>query len=107
MIRRPPSPTRTDTSFPYTALFRSIDGGIQFAEGRPGVDITRARADADRIRKTVIDDQRRRYAALFECVVIIIAEEGAVTDLPVLRRREDRRDERQEDRKSTRLNSSH
>src|SRR3546814_20856644 len=73
-----------------------IDCGIQFAEVRPGFTITRALADADRIRKTVIDCQLRRYAGLFECVVIIIAEERAVTDLPVLRRREDRRDERQE-----------
>src|SRR3546814_11220030 len=27
MIRRPPRSTRTDTRFPYTTLFRSIDGG--------------------------------------------------------------------------------
>src|SRR3546814_17847832 len=26
MIRRPPRSTRTDTLFPYTALFRSIEG---------------------------------------------------------------------------------
>src|SRR3546814_7708720 len=25
MIRRPPRPTRTDTLFPYTTLFRSVD----------------------------------------------------------------------------------
>src|SRR3546814_12748601 len=29
MIRRPPRSTRTDTLFPYTTLFRSVDGGIQ------------------------------------------------------------------------------
>src|SRR3546814_3071821 len=28
MIRRPPRSTRTDTLFPYTTLFRSIDLGI-------------------------------------------------------------------------------
>src|SRR3546814_11862648 len=27
MIRRPPRSTRTDTRFPYTTLFRSIDAG--------------------------------------------------------------------------------
>src|SRR3546814_6996302 len=27
MIRRPPISTRTDTLFPYTTLFRSLDGG--------------------------------------------------------------------------------
>src|SRR3546814_5447107 len=28
MIRRPPRSTRTDTLFPYTTLFRSVDGGF-------------------------------------------------------------------------------
>src|SRR3546814_14451179 len=28
MIRRPPRSTRTDTLFPYTSLFRSLDEGI-------------------------------------------------------------------------------
>src|SRR3546814_5291555 len=28
MIRRPPRSTRTDTLFPYTTLFRSLDPGI-------------------------------------------------------------------------------
>src|SRR3546814_10699881 len=28
MIRRPPRPTRTDTLFPYTTLFRSRQAGI-------------------------------------------------------------------------------
>src|SRR3546814_11601116 len=27
MIRRPPRPTRTDTLFPYTTLFRSVGNG--------------------------------------------------------------------------------
>src|SRR3546814_13544413 len=38
MIRRPPRPTRTDTLFPYTTLFRSdIDG--RHAEGGDGMDL--------------------------------------------------------------------
>src|SRR3546814_8784292 len=28
MIRRPPRSTRTDTLFPYTTLFRSVDAGV-------------------------------------------------------------------------------
>src|SRR3546814_12747387 len=28
MIRRPPRSTRTDTLFPYTTLFRSVDGSL-------------------------------------------------------------------------------
>src|SRR3546814_20326684 len=30
MIRRPPRSTRTDTLFPYTTLFRSVNGGMLF-----------------------------------------------------------------------------
>src|SRR3546814_12974058 len=29
MIRRPPRSTRTDTLFPYTTLFRSVDGRLE------------------------------------------------------------------------------
>src|SRR3546814_8339015 len=35
MIRRPPGPTRTDTLFPYTTLFRS-GGRRDLRRGRPG-----------------------------------------------------------------------
>src|SRR3546814_3176884 len=35
MIRRPPRSTRTDTLFPYTTLFRSIDG-CELREDRKG-----------------------------------------------------------------------
>src|SRR3546814_20635162 len=41
MIRRPPRSTRTDTLFPYTTLFRSLDGLARAAVG-PAVG---ARAD--------------------------------------------------------------
>src|SRR3546814_14543062 len=29
MIRRPPRPTRTDTLFPYTTLFRSVEAQVR------------------------------------------------------------------------------
>src|SRR3546814_17428914 len=32
MIRRPPRSTRTDTLFPYTTLFRSLDDAIPFQQ---------------------------------------------------------------------------
>src|SRR3546814_14240318 len=35
MIRRPPRSTRTDTLFPYTTLFRSIDGAMEVGARRP------------------------------------------------------------------------
>src|SRR3546814_7257943 len=34
MIRRPPRSTRTDTLFPYTTLFRSVEGGHHVRSGR-------------------------------------------------------------------------
>src|SRR3546814_7275348 len=33
MIRRPPRSTRTDTLFPYTTLFRSIEGVLKLSTG--------------------------------------------------------------------------
>src|SRR3546814_14975313 len=38
MIRRPPRSTRTDTLFPYTTLFRSLDDHLPFLLGRSVVE---------------------------------------------------------------------
>src|SRR3546814_15331207 len=38
MIRRPPRSTRTDTLFPYTTLFRSIDRRLRILIGNIGRD---------------------------------------------------------------------
>src|SRR3546814_19683271 len=49
MIRRPPRSTRTDTLFPYTALFRSGSGdvGMRAAKlGEAGLDQRRRLVDA-------------------------------------------------------------
>src|SRR3546814_4595476 len=40
MIRRPPRSTRTDTLFPYTTLFRSVDCGLVGGAGVVGERIT-------------------------------------------------------------------
>src|SRR3546814_4765261 len=79
MIRRPPRSTRTDTLFPYTTLFRSVDGpfakpvvGDRLTGGAIGVDeITveglqasgQARVDADAIMIPV-NAQARRITGL-------------------------------------------
>src|SRR5881396_2694480 len=47
MTRRPPRPTRYETLFPYTTLFRSRDGG---ARGRDA-DLPRLRAAARAARR--------------------------------------------------------
>src|SRR3546814_8597208 len=43
MIRRPPGSTRTDTLFPYTTLFRSLD--LDYRGFVEGDDITRGAVD--------------------------------------------------------------
>src|SRR3546814_15165460 len=37
MIRRPPRSTRTDTLFPYTTLFRSLEDGTATSWRGPGI----------------------------------------------------------------------
>src|SRR3546814_8452308 len=61
MIRRPPRSTRTDTLFPYTTLFRSVDVGhereahVALAEiaqrlaGHHRAEVRAADADADHV----------------------------------------------------------
>src|SRR3546814_1384967 len=40
MIRRPPRSTRTDTLFPYTTLFRSVDEGRRLAPAARAAIVT-------------------------------------------------------------------
>src|SRR3546814_19818949 len=61
MIRRPPRSTRTDTLFPYTALFRSDDllDAVLLDEAMSAVDLDRHRAEFDRRIGADRLDQRR------------------------------------------------
>src|SRR3546814_16965751 len=109
MIRRPPRSTRTDTLFPYTTLFRS--------------EIVRERSMlrklitvADEISATAFSPQGKEARQLLdeaESRVFQIAQEGArgATGFqeinPLLKQVVERIDELYQDRKSTRLNSSH
>src|SRR3546814_7953657 len=112
MIRRPPRSTRTDTLFPYTTLFRSLqrldashvetDRGIELQGPTTRGGLRRAEHHADLLAQLVDEDrggagvvqgtghlaQRLAHQAGLEADV-------AVTHLAL------------EDRKSTRLNSSH
>src|SRR3546814_9008212 len=107
MIRRPPRSTRTDTLFPYTTLFRSaqtfdcnqprhilrIDAGIAQREiGAEGMGDDRDRRQLLLVDELgdVIDMGRRRIAAVGGPLAVAMAPEVG-----------------REDRKSTRLNSSH
>src|SRR3546814_17245249 len=102
MIRRPPRSTRTDTLFPYTTLFRSLVSQApverpELAEAAPvmrhNVRARRCYPMLDQIGNGLLDDGLKRSAF-------------ALGDPPCFiqtRRVQPRR----EDRKSTRLNSSH
>src|SRR3546814_12627626 len=104
MIRRPPRPTRTDTLFPYTTLFRS-----RLADDRG--DGVRA-FEQDRL----LDGLRGALAALFGRLrvelVAVPVRRGDGDDvgglwLVVGAREAGVAAEPHGDRKSTRLNSSH
>src|SRR3546814_14863243 len=84
MIRRPPRSTRTDTLFPYTTLFRSLDDHRVGAGGKEG-------AGEDSHRLAGAD------AAVGRSACGAFAGDGPRTGQIV----------EAEDRKSTRLNSSH
>src|SRR3546814_6243159 len=58
MIRRPPIPTRTDTLFPYTTLFRSCDARRVRHFGRMRAD--RAGNGADRYEAPLEGEGARR-----------------------------------------------
>src|SRR3546814_8990624 len=110
MIRRPPRSTRTDTLFPYTTLFRSNSGeqaailvihqrtaaldqvadlGTQLAVGRP------ARGDLG------LSEQYRGDLAMAG------AGQGAIERLQRAQVGDGAARRPSQDRKSTRLNSSH
>src|SRR3546814_15588565 len=84
MIRRPPRSTRTDTLFPYTTLFRSID--------TPGTN------DPFLVR----DEITRRALENADIYIVVLTARQALSSADVALLRILRGD-----RKSTRLNSSH
>src|SRR3546814_16293847 len=98
MIRRPPRSTRTDTLFPYTTLFRSGSQAARLALDRDAITVA-----AGRVGDAVVALDRRMAGDL--------QPEGEILASPVAHDRtaifgfEDERGD--EDRKSTRLNSSH
>src|SRR3546814_8276558 len=105
MIRRPPRSTRTDTLFPYTTLFRS-EANERFTESdivamfsADGDDVAAVASLADRLRQEVVGDtityvvnRNINYTniCLYRCGFCAFSKDST-----------------REDRKSTRLNSSH
>src|SRR3546814_10299394 len=125
MIRRPPRSTRTDTLFPYTTLFRSVDTGANAALLR--VCVHRRDLGLHLLGSPALADQlvdRGHECFTFKCPPIkangycTAVDEAPAADPPKMA--EDGRPDnskrprriakifrRLQDRKSTRLNSSH
>src|SRR3546814_7993354 len=106
MVRRPPRSTRIDTLFPYTTLFRSRchhapKGVLEITRQRKFEAAAGGVVEADRRF-----DPRPRKADLRRQAQhpdLAVAQRGARHQPPVAARR----GIEEEDRKSTRLNSSH
>src|SRR3546814_19074704 len=100
MIRRPPSSTRTDTLFPYTTLFRSLQSDLQqlgiapYDHGRLDHEV---RHPVRRVRLQVLGDALCQGAEIDLLQHHIGPRHAGELEEIV----------NQQDRKSTRLNSSH
>src|SRR3546814_11806418 len=111
MRRRPPRSTRTYTLFPYTSLFRSKDYDrttnvfIDGATGTTGIEIRDRRVGRDELSLITLSEADRKDAAARKAalndadVVILCLPDDAAREAVSL--------VANEDRKSTRLNSSH
>src|SRR3546814_9474809 len=98
MIRRPPRSTRTDTLFPYTTLFRSVD--IAFRSGLRN-QLRRNAANNAVFRHILGDDGIGPHGTA-------ISKMNAPNDLrPSANEYPVTQNGRARDRKSTRLNSRH
>src|SRR3546814_11966880 len=97
MILRPPRSTRTATRFPFTPLFRSdVEADGEQEGARMAVEASGGPpAHAPRFEPAVIEDDP-------EIEEDILDEDEAEAEAE-----EDAHADEQEDRKSTRLNSSH
>src|SRR3546814_2582534 len=111
MIRRPPRSTRTDTLFPYTTLFRSQFRGMKRLIDQ-GDDIETIAATF--MTTPAVVRQRLKLASVSPALHDIYAEDGMTLDqLMAFSVSDDHTRQEQvwellaQDRKSTRLNSSH
>src|SRR3546814_11715536 len=92
-IRRPPRSTRTDTLFPYTTLFRSVKNSPIVPSGAKGAFVVRGTSSPTPAQ---VQESYSTFIRGLLDVVDNIVDGAAVHPAEVI-----------EDRKSTRLNSSH
>src|SRR3546814_20818105 len=97
MIRRPPRSTRTDTLFPYTTLFRSPLNELFDAVGVKFVQGSASTIDVNNKRVGYVDVYGTQGTLGYDRLVLAAGSKLIRPDLKGM----------MEDRKSTRLNSSH
>src|SRR3546814_7045958 len=100
MIRRPPRSTRTDTLCPYTTLFRSPCGVEVDREGQPAAVVVKFALEQVAHRAGFGLGEGTPVA--IEVLAVDVAAPVALHHAVGIEQRQD-----DEDRKSTRLNSSH
>src|SRR3546814_18945690 len=104
MIPRPPRSTRTDTLYPYTTLFRSVRNGfdrvdhlllsIRSGEVQAGQNVF--------VVQGALGDPAHRRAHMRTDAAVATEVEASFREIAALDQ-----DRSSQDRKSTRLNSSH
>src|SRR3546814_19692163 len=105
MKRHPPRSTRTDTLFPYTTLFRSKDEFLSIASHELRNPVAAVRGSAQllmrRLKRGTLDPERleTHLTSILAASEHLAALTGDLLDVSRL--------QRGQDRKSTRLNSSH
>src|SRR3546814_16970786 len=103
MIRRTPRSTRTDTLFPYTTLFRAAYAAISAMVGHGGIVAFDDSVDMARMARYAME-----FCAVESCGKCTPCRIGAVRGVETLDKIAARgAQHEQQDRKSTRLNSSH
>src|SRR3546814_6476492 len=113
MIRRPPRSTRTDTLFPSTTLFRSegLAPAVVIADLGDGLVQLAAQCLLFITQRTLVEHRRRAgfNVRLHRAPQTLEESRGAFDTIiaPFQRQIRRRREHRKQDRKSTRLNSSH
>src|SRR3546814_21031786 len=115
MIRRPPSSTRTDTLFPYTTLFRSLLVAVILDRGIPCIacivdyDVEPIELLHRGTDKALREPVRGNAAVDGDCLAATIAHflRHGIARLFIQIIDDDARALSRQDRKSTRLNSSH
>src|SRR3546814_10110888 len=88
MIRRPPRSTRTDTLFPYTTLFRSLDAGQRFQGAGTLVEpaIDERRLEHRVLAADLVDERRHAELVLHPAHDVQVRSEEHTSELQSLMR---------------------